>query len=59
MEKLKKFKKRKERYLPTPFSGHLPDIRRFQKNLRRPLLLGGAVKARSHFSCPEEKRKRL
>jgi hypothetical protein len=22
---------KKERYLPTPFSGHLPDIRRFQK----------------------------
>jgi hypothetical protein len=31
-------KERKERHLPTPFSGHLPDIRRFQKkSLRRPL----------------------
>jgi hypothetical protein len=24
-------------YLPTPFSGHLPDIRRFHFFLRRPL----------------------
>jgi hypothetical protein len=30
--------KRKERYLPTPFNGNMPDIRRFQLFfLRRPL----------------------
>jgi hypothetical protein len=26
----KRHKKKKKKYLPTPFSGHLPDIRRFQ-----------------------------
>jgi hypothetical protein len=30
----------KKRNLPTSFSGYLPDIRRFQKNLQRPLRAG-------------------
>jgi hypothetical protein len=30
-KKISKIKKKK--YLPTPFSGHLPDIRRFQKKI--------------------------
>ena len=30
IKNLKNLIKKKERHLPTPFSGHLPDIRRFQ-----------------------------
>jgi hypothetical protein len=29
-KKRQKLKKKRERYLPTPFSGYLPDIRRVQ-----------------------------
>jgi hypothetical protein len=36
-KKVKNQSQKKGRHLPTPFSGYLPDIRRFQKNSRVPL----------------------